>query len=168
MSWTRRQLNRNSSPVLLSSLVVKKSRRDSAHDSDVIPLPFLVNQSECLHSTSLKKICFFTQELSALSSTNTYQIGEGGSTMIHIPKTLIEIEKKRESVLFLSTITRDLELEMIEDDIEWLIMEDELTTEELQEILNEEHQETQQNVSPSGQEKDERGPMPTSVIKDLS
>ncbi|GFV48953.1 hypothetical protein TNCV_1093531 [Trichonephila clavipes] len=40
---------------------------------------------------------------------------------------------------------RDLELEVKEDDIEELIMghEDELTIEELQEILNEEHQETQ-------------------------
>ncbi|GFW28422.1 uncharacterized protein TNCV_4640871 [Trichonephila clavipes] len=58
---------------------------------------------------------------------------------------------------------------MNEDDIEELILghEDELTTEELQEILNEEHQETQRNVSPSEQEKDERGPMPTSAIKDL-
>ncbi|GFW96143.1 uncharacterized protein TNCV_958561 [Trichonephila clavipes] len=45
--------------------------------------------------------------------------------------------------------------------------EDELTLEEFQEILNEEHQETQQNVSPSEQEEDERGPMPTSAIKDL-
>ncbi|GFU28031.1 uncharacterized protein TNCV_3153551 [Trichonephila clavipes] len=45
--------------------------------------------------------------------------------------------------------------------------EDELTTEELQEILNEEHQETQRNVSPSEQEEDERGPMPTSAIKGL-
>ncbi|GFV56280.1 uncharacterized protein TNCV_106361 [Trichonephila clavipes] len=45
--------------------------------------------------------------------------------------------------------------------------EDELPTEELQEILNEEHQETQRNVSPSEQEEDERGPMPTSAIKDL-
>ncbi|GFW26391.1 uncharacterized protein TNCV_383531 [Trichonephila clavipes] len=45
--------------------------------------------------------------------------------------------------------------------------EDELTTEELQEILNEEDQETQRNVSPSEQEEDERGPMPTSAIKDL-
>ncbi|GFW61813.1 uncharacterized protein TNCV_1471351 [Trichonephila clavipes] len=45
--------------------------------------------------------------------------------------------------------------------------EDELTIEELQEILNEEHQETQRNVSPSEQEEDERGPMPTSAIKDL-
>ncbi|GFU11115.1 uncharacterized protein TNCV_2936471 [Trichonephila clavipes] len=44
--------------------------------------------------------------------------------------------------------------------------EDELTT-ELQEILNEEHQETQRNVSPSEQEEDERGAMPTSAIKDL-
>ncbi|GFS75265.1 uncharacterized protein TNCV_719571 [Trichonephila clavipes] len=44
--------------------------------------------------------------------------------------------------------------------------EDELTI-ELQEILNEEHQETQRNVSPSEQEEDERGPMPTSAIKDL-
>ncbi|GFU57639.1 hypothetical protein TNCV_3637941 [Trichonephila clavipes] len=43
------------------------------------------------------------------------------------------------------TTVRDLELEVNEDDIEELIMghEDELTTEELQEILNEEHQETQ-------------------------
>ncbi|GFT54720.1 uncharacterized protein TNCV_5001041 [Trichonephila clavipes] len=67
------------------------------------------------------------------------------------------------------TTARDLELEVNEDDIEELIMgrEDELTIEELQEILNEEHQETQQNVSPSEQEEDERGPMPTSVIKDL-
>ncbi|GFU88057.1 uncharacterized protein TNCV_1336261 [Trichonephila clavipes] len=44
---------------------------------------------------------------------------------------------------------------------------DELTIEELQEILKEEHQETQRNVSPSEQEEDERGPMPTSAIKDL-
>ncbi|GFX27114.1 uncharacterized protein TNCV_440201 [Trichonephila clavipes] len=65
--------------------------------------------------------------------------------------------------------TRDLELEENEDDIEELIMEheDELTTEELQEILNEEHQETPQNVSPSEQEEDERRPMPTSAIQDL-
>ncbi|GFU54469.1 uncharacterized protein TNCV_3024471 [Trichonephila clavipes] len=34
-------------------------------------------------------------------------------------------------------------------------------------ILNEEHQETHRNVSPSEQEEDERGPMPTSAIKDL-
>ncbi|GFX53069.1 uncharacterized protein TNCV_1655281 [Trichonephila clavipes] len=39
--------------------------------------------------------------------------------------------------------------------------------EELQKILNEEHQETHRNVSPSEQEEDERGPMPTSAIKDL-
>ncbi|GFX80758.1 uncharacterized protein TNCV_4694691 [Trichonephila clavipes] len=56
-----------------------------------------------------------------------------------------------------------------EDDIEELIMghEDELTIEELQEILNEEHQETQRNVFPSEQEEDERGPMPASIIKDF-
>ncbi|GFX38002.1 uncharacterized protein TNCV_3836011 [Trichonephila clavipes] len=66
------------------------------------------------------------------------------------------------------TTARDLELEVNEDDIEELIMghEDELTI-ELQEILNEEHQETQRNVSPSEQEEDEREPMPTSAIKDL-
>ncbi|GFX88663.1 uncharacterized protein TNCV_832931 [Trichonephila clavipes] len=66
------------------------------------------------------------------------------------------------------TTARDLELEVNEDDIEELIMghEDELWT-ELQEILNEEHQETQRNASPSEQEEDERGPMPTSAIKDL-
>ncbi|GFW43088.1 uncharacterized protein TNCV_1474831 [Trichonephila clavipes] len=65
------------------------------------------------------------------------------------------------------TTARDLELEMNEDDMQELIMghEDELTT-ELQEILNEEHQETQRNVSPE-QEEDERGPMPTSAIQDL-
>ncbi|GFX44172.1 hypothetical protein TNCV_4119681 [Trichonephila clavipes] len=44
--------------------------------------------------------------------------------------------------------------------------EDELTI-ELQEILNDEHQEIQRNVSPSEQEEDERGPMPTSSIKYL-
>ncbi|PRD22897.1 UNVERIFIED_CONTAM: hypothetical protein NCL1_47873 [Trichonephila clavipes] len=67
------------------------------------------------------------------------------------------------------TTARHLDLEVNEDDIEELIMghEDELTTEELQEILNEEHQETQRNVSPSEQEEDERGPMLTSAIKDL-
>ncbi|GFT02435.1 uncharacterized protein TNCV_4625511 [Trichonephila clavipes] len=67
------------------------------------------------------------------------------------------------------TTARDLELEVNEDDIEELIMEheDELTTEELQEILNEEHQETQRNVSASEQEEDERRPMPTSAIKDF-
>ncbi|GFT53060.1 uncharacterized protein TNCV_4232061 [Trichonephila clavipes] len=56
-----------------------------------------------------------------------------------------------------------------DDDIEEFIMgqEDELTIEELQEILNEEHEETQRNVSPSEQEEDERGPMPTSAIKDI-
>ncbi|GFW25735.1 hypothetical protein TNCV_1309961 [Trichonephila clavipes] len=67
------------------------------------------------------------------------------------------------------TTARDLELEVNEYDIEELIMghEDELTIEELQEILNEEHQETQRNDSPSEQEEDERGPMSTSAIKDL-
>ncbi|GFU77665.1 uncharacterized protein TNCV_2495411 [Trichonephila clavipes] len=62
----------------------------------------------------------------------------------------------------------DLELEVNEEDVEELIMghEDELTIEE-QEILNEEHQETQRNVSPSEQREDERRPMPTSAIKDL-
>ncbi|GFW56254.1 uncharacterized protein TNCV_1877741 [Trichonephila clavipes] len=67
------------------------------------------------------------------------------------------------------TTARDLELEVNEDDKEELIKqhENELTVEELQEILNEEHQETQRNASPSEQEEDERGPMPTSAIKDL-
>ncbi|GFU87959.1 uncharacterized protein TNCV_1335281 [Trichonephila clavipes] len=59
------------------------------------------------------------------------------------------------------TTARDLELEVNEDDIEELIMgrEDELTAEELQEILNDEHLEKQRNESPSEQEEDERGPM---------
>ncbi|GFX96891.1 uncharacterized protein TNCV_1996231 [Trichonephila clavipes] len=67
------------------------------------------------------------------------------------------------------TIARGLEVEVNEDDREELIMghEDELTIEELQEILYEEHQETQRNVSASEQQEDERGPMPTSAIKDL-
>ncbi|GFU85160.1 uncharacterized protein TNCV_1554231 [Trichonephila clavipes] len=66
------------------------------------------------------------------------------------------------------TTARDLELEVNENNIEELIMghEDDLTI-ELQEILNEEHQETHRNVSPSEQEEDERGPMPTYAIKDL-
>ncbi|GFX51540.1 uncharacterized protein TNCV_5012441 [Trichonephila clavipes] len=64
------------------------------------------------------------------------------------------------------TTARDLELEVNEDDIEEIMgHEDELTI-ELQEILYEEHQETQRNVSPE-QEEDERGSMPTSAIKDL-
>ncbi|GFV22090.1 uncharacterized protein TNCV_4527751 [Trichonephila clavipes] len=67
------------------------------------------------------------------------------------------------------TTARDLELEVNEERNRKLIKghEDELTTEELQEILNEEHQETHRNVSPSEQEEDERGPMPTSAIKEL-
>ncbi|GFX10213.1 uncharacterized protein TNCV_1866111 [Trichonephila clavipes] len=67
------------------------------------------------------------------------------------------------------TTATDLELKVNEDDKEELVMghEDELTIEELQEILNEEHQETQRNVSPSELEEDERGPMSTSAIKDL-
>ncbi|GFV54604.1 uncharacterized protein TNCV_3578581 [Trichonephila clavipes] len=67
------------------------------------------------------------------------------------------------------TTARDMELKVNEDDIEDLIMghEDELMIEKLEEILNEEHQETQRNVSPSEQKKAERGPMPTSAIKDL-
>ncbi|GFW25719.1 uncharacterized protein TNCV_1309801 [Trichonephila clavipes] len=67
------------------------------------------------------------------------------------------------------TTARDLELEVNEDGIEEFIMrhEDKLTTEEFQEILNEEHQKTQRNVSPSEQEEDERGLMSTSAIKDL-
>ncbi|GFU15368.1 uncharacterized protein TNCV_1045711 [Trichonephila clavipes] len=67
------------------------------------------------------------------------------------------------------TTARDLGSEVNEDDIEELIKghEDELTIEEIQGILNEEHQETQRNVSPSEQEEDEREPMPTSAIKDL-
>jgi hypothetical protein len=46
------------------------------------------------------------------------------------------------------TTARDLELEVNEDDIEELLMEheDDLTTEELQEFLNEEHQKTQRDV----------------------
>ncbi|GFU95117.1 uncharacterized protein TNCV_4139011 [Trichonephila clavipes] len=66
------------------------------------------------------------------------------------------------------TTARGLELEVNEDDIEELIMEheDELTTEKLQEILNEEHQETQRNVSPFEQE-EQRRPMLTSAIKDI-
>ncbi|GFW33770.1 hypothetical protein TNCV_4052191 [Trichonephila clavipes] len=63
------------------------------------------------------------------------------------------------------TTSRDQDLEGNEDDIEELIMghEDELTT-ELQEILNEENQKTQRSVSPTEEEEDERGPMPTSAI----
>ncbi|GFY18711.1 hypothetical protein TNCV_2399331 [Trichonephila clavipes] len=54
------------------------------------------------------------------------------------------------------SVKGDLKLEVNEDDIEELIMghEDELTTEEIQEILNEEHQETHRNVSLSEKEED--------------
>ncbi|GFX17135.1 uncharacterized protein TNCV_4266611 [Trichonephila clavipes] len=75
----------------------------------------------------------------------------------------------RSADLTLCNFFQNLELEVNEDDIEELMMghEDELTTQELQEILNEEHQETQRNVSPSEQEEDERGPMTTSATKNL-
>ncbi|GFW83892.1 uncharacterized protein TNCV_856751 [Trichonephila clavipes] len=64
------------------------------------------------------------------------------------------------------TTARDLELEVNKDDIEELRIghEDELTIEELQEILNGEHQETKRNVSPSEQEEDERGHLPLKII----
>ncbi|GFU19968.1 hypothetical protein TNCV_2705971 [Trichonephila clavipes] len=57
-----------------------------------------------------------------------------------------------------AVFSSDLELEVNEVDIEKLIMghEDELTIEELQEILNKEHQDPQQNVSPYEQEEDEK------------
>ncbi|GFY27392.1 hypothetical protein TNCV_2070121 [Trichonephila clavipes] len=80
------------------------------------------------------------------------------STMIkRLDNAVLEVirEKIMDEIL---TTAKDLELEVHEGDIEELIMghEDELTMEELQEILNEEHQETQRNVSPSEQEEDER------------
>ncbi|GFU93461.1 uncharacterized protein TNCV_2728481 [Trichonephila clavipes] len=66
------------------------------------------------------------------------------------------------------TTARDLELKVNEDDIEELIMghEDELMI-ELEETLNDEHQETQRNVSPCEQEENEREPLSISAIKDL-
>ncbi|GFY16537.1 down syndrome cell adhesion molecule [Trichonephila clavipes] len=75
----------------------------------------------------------------------------------HAPITITW--QKNKTTLDVKSNKRGLKLEVNEDDIEELIMghEDELTTEELQEILNGEHQETQRNVSPSEQEEDERG-----------
>ena len=57
---------------------------------------------------------------------------------------------------------------MNQDGIEELIMkhENDLTMEELQELLDEEHQKTQ-DVFSSEKEKNERGPAPTSAIKNL-
>ncbi|GFU20849.1 uncharacterized protein TNCV_5059711 [Trichonephila clavipes] len=66
-----------------------------------------------------------------------------------------------EWILSNDAFEKHLELEVNEDDIEDLIMGHE------DELMIEEHQETQRNVSPSEQEKDERGPMPTSAFKDL-
>ncbi|XP_023218178.1 uncharacterized protein LOC111620491 [Centruroides sculpturatus] len=76
-----------------------------------------------------------------------------------VPKIMYEIV----------TTVRVLELEVNKDDIEELIMESEtdLTTEQLQECLNEEHQETQQDMFFSEKEKDQKGSMPTSAIKEL-
>ncbi|GFW91768.1 transposable element Tc1 transposase [Trichonephila clavipes] len=72
-----------------------------------------------------------------------------GDISYHGRSNLLRIESNPNS-------NRDLELEVNEDDIEKHIMghEDELTIEKLQEILNEELQETQRNVSPSEQEED--------------
>ncbi|GFV40844.1 uncharacterized protein TNCV_4391051 [Trichonephila clavipes] len=97
---------------------------------------------------------------------------EGGASLdvvlVTWPVAYLVIRDTPEIMDEILTTARDLELEVNEDDIEEPIMghEDELTTEELQEILNEEHQETQRNVFPE-QEEDERGPIPTSAIKDL-
>ncbi|GFX21804.1 hypothetical protein TNCV_2310831 [Trichonephila clavipes] len=111
------------------------------------------NMGDRLTNTFTKDFC--------VRITNTYSNNEHilGGDKGYTPEIMEEI---------LAT-ARYLELEVNEDDIEELIMghEDELTTAELQEILNEERQETQQNVSPSEQEEDERGPLPTSAIKDL-
>ena len=52
------------------------------------------------------------------------------------------------------TSVRDLELEVNEDDIKEHIMENDMTTEEIQELLNEEHQETQKDVFSSEKEED--------------
>ena len=65
------------------------------------------------------------------------------------------------------TTARDLELEVNEDDIKEHIMENDMMTEEIQELLNEERQETQRDVFSSDKEEDERGPIPTSAFKDL-
>ncbi|GFU45236.1 uncharacterized protein TNCV_4236451 [Trichonephila clavipes] len=64
------------------------------------------------------------------------------------------------------TTARGLELEMKEDDIEELIMghEDELTTEKLQEILSEEHQETQRSVSPEQEKEDQCRHLPLKIF----
>ncbi|GFU44045.1 uncharacterized protein TNCV_4963571 [Trichonephila clavipes] len=89
-------------------------------------------QGEVHHNTFTKDFC--------VRITNTYSDNEhfqgrffviGQRKHIHSPEIMDEI----------LTTAGDLELEVNEDDIEELIMghEDELTTEELQEILNEEH-----------------------------
>ncbi|GFU99763.1 hypothetical protein TNCV_5038311, partial [Trichonephila clavipes] len=69
-----------------------KSSADFAHDTDVIPLPFLVHQSDCLHPISLWKNLFFHSQDFPLFKHHTSQIGEGGLSLIQIPKTSIEIE----------------------------------------------------------------------------
>ncbi|GFW75095.1 hypothetical protein TNCV_448001 [Trichonephila clavipes] len=85
-----------------------------------------------------KKKMGYSNKLRFLCSDNEHVFGDdqGGT-----PEIMDEI----------LTTARDLELEVNEDDIEELIMghEGELTIEELQEVLNEEHQETQRNASPS-------------------
>ncbi|GFV57040.1 hypothetical protein TNCV_2931631 [Trichonephila clavipes] len=71
----------------------------------------------------------FTKDFLCLDNEHIFGGDQG-----YIPEIMDEI----------FTTARDLELEVNEDDIEELLMghEDEMTTEELQEILNEEHQET--------------------------
>ncbi|GFU92724.1 uncharacterized protein TNCV_2892331 [Trichonephila clavipes] len=95
--------------------------------------------------------------------TNTYSDNEHFQERIFLSLDNEHIFRDDQGYTFeimdeILTTARDLELEVNEDGIEVLIMGhgDELTTEELQEILNKEHQETQRNVSPSEQEKDER------------
>ncbi|GFQ77750.1 hypothetical protein TNCT_422451 [Trichonephila clavata] len=56
------------------------------------PLPHLFNQSDCLYSHQERT---FLHPGPPLQGSSTFQIGEEGSAMIHIPMTLIESEKKR-------------------------------------------------------------------------
>ncbi|GFV94804.1 hypothetical protein TNCV_1028021 [Trichonephila clavipes] len=75
-----------------------KTSGDSTHDAEVIPLPFLVIQSDCLHPFSPRKTSFPLRTIHN-SCTIHLQIGEEGSALIHIPKTSIEESDEGERIL---------------------------------------------------------------------
>ncbi|GFV08433.1 uncharacterized protein TNCV_328671 [Trichonephila clavipes] len=145
------EIDRNSAKKGRDSLVVKVSDRGwNAMSSNLVQLKIRRVGERC--ALNLSRAQTSSRWCGVKVKRGGYQLSEPifGGDQGDTPEIMDEI----------LTTARDLELEVNEDDIEELIMghEDELTTE---------LQETQRNVPPSEEEEDERGPMPTSAIKNI-